>query len=101
AAPPRGPRARVALRGAGVLRPRLVLVVATAVAAAVVLASVVVYFVVRNELYGQVNGSLHAQADQITGSPALGLQTQIGPKQYVLHLPELPVSHPLQVDASQ
>jgi two-component system sensor histidine kinase MprB len=79
------------------LRTRLTLVVAAAVAAAVVIASAVVYFIVRNELYGQVNRSLRAQADQISGSPALGLQTQIAPKQYILHFRELPFSNPFQI----
>jgi two-component system sensor histidine kinase MprB len=83
------------------LRARLVLVVAAAVAAAVVLASVLVFFLVRNELRGQVNRSLQTQAAQISTSPGLGLQTQIGPKQYILHFRGLPFSNPFQlVDAN-
>jgi two-component system, OmpR family, sensor histidine kinase MprB len=67
------------------LRTRLVLVVATAVAAAVVLASVLIYFLIRNDLYGQVDRGLQTQAEQISSSRGLGLQTQIAPKQYVIH----------------
>ncbi|HWB22713.1 MAG TPA: HAMP domain-containing sensor histidine kinase [Gaiellaceae bacterium] len=47
------------------LRIRLVLVATAAVAAAVVLASVIVYFVVRNELYGPINSGLATAAGQV------------------------------------
>ena len=59
------------------LRARLVVVVAAAVAAAVVLASLLVFFLVRSELYRQVDRSLRNQRDQIASSPGRGLATQI------------------------
>ena len=79
------------------LRARLVLVVAAAVAAAVVLASLLIFFLIRNELYGQVDRSLRNQRDQIAASRDLGLQTQIGPKQYIIHFRALPFSNPFQI----
>ena len=85
------------------LRTRLVLVVATAVAAAVVLSSALVYYLIRNQLLNQVNRNLHAQAAQIAGSPARGLATPVPgqPKQYILHFRGLPFSNPFQfVDAT-
>ncbi len=51
------------------LRVRLGLVAAVAVAAAVALASVVVYFVVQNELRGQVNRNLQDQVQQVSRLP--------------------------------
>ena len=85
------------------LRTRLTLVVATAVAAAVVLASALVYYLIRNELLNQVNRSLRTQAAQIASSPSRGLATQVPghPKQYILHFRGLPFSNPFQfVDAA-
>jgi two-component system sensor histidine kinase MprB len=85
------------------LRTRLVLVVATAVAAAVVLASALVYYLIRNELLNQVNRSLRTQAAQIASSPSRGLATQVPghPKEYILHFRGLPFSNPFQfVDAA-
>ena len=79
------------------LRARLVLVVAAAVAAAVALASALVYYLVRSELRNQVNRSLQSQVDQIANSHGLGLQTQIGPKRYLIHFRNLPFSNPFQV----
>jgi len=79
------------------LRIRLVLVAAAAVAAAVALASVVVYFLVGNELRGQVDRSLRAQYVQIASRGGeLQLATTIGPKQYGLTLPIAPFSYPFQ-----
>lgn len=46
------------------LRTRLALAATAAVAAAVVLASVLVYFIVRNELYGQIDKELIAAVSQ-------------------------------------
>jgi two-component system sensor histidine kinase MprB len=66
------------------LRARLVLVAAAAVAASVALASVIVFFLVRNELRGQVDRNLSSQAQQVTHIPLLA--TPIGPKQYALHV---------------
>jgi len=51
------------------LRTRLVLVAAVAVAAAVALSSVFVYFLVRNDLRAQVDRNLEAQAERVEKSP--------------------------------
>ena len=67
-------------------RARLVLGAAAAVALAIVLASVLVYFLVRSELRGQIDASLRQQAIQIPNLPGRGFQTQIGPKQYKLYI---------------
>ena len=81
------------------LRVRLVLVVAAAVAAAVVLASVLIFFLIRNDLYGQVDNSLRSQASQIPDAPGIGLTTQIpgAPRQYVIHYRRLPFTNPFQI----
>jgi two-component system sensor histidine kinase MprB len=76
------------------LRSRLVLVVAAAVAAAVVLASLLIYFLVRNELYAGVDRSLQDQVTRISAMP-LEFATAIGPKSYVLHVRMSPLSSPL------
>ena len=65
------------------LRARLVLVATAAVAVAVVLASVVVYFLVRNELQRQVDRSLQAEAAEIDKVPHF-LATLYAPKVYAL-----------------
>jgi two-component system sensor histidine kinase MprB len=68
------------------LRVRLGLVAAIAVAAAVALASVFVYFIVENELRGQVDRSLREQVEQV--NPAFVFAaTRIGPNQYLLRAP--------------
>ena len=64
------------------LRTRLVLVVAVAVAAAVVLASLLVYFLIRNELYSQVDNSLRGQAAQVANTPGLEFHYPIGSNAY-------------------
>src|SRR5436190_1192748 len=79
------------------LRARLVLVAAAAVAAAVALASVIVFFLVRNELRGQVNHNLQDEARQVSNLRGLGLQSQIGPHQYVVHVPPLPFGNYFQL----
>ncbi|HEY4346169.1 MAG TPA: HAMP domain-containing sensor histidine kinase [Gaiellaceae bacterium] len=63
-------------------RARLVYGAAAAVAVAILLASVLVYFIVRDELRSQIDSSLKSQAVQI---PRLnyGLNVSIGPKAYV------------------
>ena len=82
------------------LRGRFVLVAAAAVAAAVAIASVVVYFIVQNELRGQVDRSLQDQARQIVSLPGLGFATPIGNKKYALHTRGLPFGSYFQlVDA--
>jgi two-component system sensor histidine kinase MprB len=50
-------------------RARLALVAATAVALAVVVASFVIYFVVRNQLVATVDGSLRTTAAQLANTP--------------------------------
>ena len=56
------------------LRQRLAWISAIAVALAIVLASIIVYFVVRHQLLSQVDGALKAQADAVhaQGNAALG-----------------------------
>ncbi len=66
------------------LRTRLALAAAAAVAAAVVLASVIVYFVVRNELSGQVNRNLGAQASRIAQVGFFRFAATSQPKVFVL-----------------
>jgi two-component system sensor histidine kinase MprB len=53
-------------------RTRLALVAAGAVALAVVAASVVVWFVVRGQLYGQIDKALEAEASALTQTPGPG-----------------------------
>jgi len=79
------------------LRARLGLVAAAAVAAAVLLASVVVYFLVQNELRGQIDSSLQDQVQQISQLPGLELQTQLGDKTYVVHVPPIPFGGPFEL----
>src|SRR4051794_13569651 len=82
------------------LRARMVLVAAAAVAGVVVLASLLVYFIVRNELYKQVNRSLQAQAQQISTQGGLEFATAIGDKRYALRIHQPPFANPFQlVDA--
>jgi two-component system, OmpR family, sensor histidine kinase MprB len=78
------------------LRARLVFVAAAAVAAAVALASVIVFFLVRNELRGQVNKSLENQAQQAANLPGRPFATRIAPHQYVVHVPALPFGNYFQ-----
>ena len=77
------------------LRARLVLVAAAAVAASVALASVIVFFLVRNELRGQVDGNLSSQAQQLSHLPVL--PTPIGTKQFALHVRSAPFGSPFQL----
>ena len=53
-------------------RTRLALVAAAAVGIAVVVASVVVFVVVHNELFGEVDRALHNRAVEIASGPAAG-----------------------------
>ena len=61
------------------IRARLALGAAAAVAIAIVLASVVVYFLVRNELRAQVDRNLQSEAHQIAQCPALPFSTYAYP----------------------
>jgi len=77
-------------------------VAAAAVAAAVAMASVAVYFLVGNELRGQIDRNLREQYTQIAAHPgALQFSTALGPpKQYVLQIRANPFASPFQrVDA--
>ena len=58
-------------------RTRLALVAAAAVALAVLVASVVVFVVVRNQLRGQIDSTLHARAEQIRGGPPLHIDERL------------------------
>ena len=60
-------------------RARLALVAAAAVALAVVVASGVVYFVVKDELYSSVDASLRASMERIQHGPVFGFTE--GPRQ--------------------
>jgi two-component system sensor histidine kinase MprB len=82
------------------LRARLGLVAAAAVAAAVALASIVVYFIVQNELRGQVDRSLQEQVQQIDavgGWSIVFSSTRISDGQYVFHPPPSLFGGPFQV----
>jgi two-component system sensor histidine kinase MprB len=69
------------------LRARLVFVAAVAVALSVALASVVVFFLVRNELLGQVDTTLTNQVGQISQQPQLtGFATHMSGNQYEIPL---------------
>jgi two-component system sensor histidine kinase MprB len=72
-------------------RVRLALVAAAAVAVAIVLASAIVYFLVRSELRGQIDSSLQSAAAQIQ-QERLGLQVQIRPHQYMVLMQADPAS---------
>jgi two-component system sensor histidine kinase MprB len=65
-------------------RARLTLVAAAAVALAVVVASVVVYFVVRDQLYGQVDDAIKTRAYEIANQPGRGAHIEPGPSGPVL-----------------
>ncbi|HEY3961707.1 MAG TPA: HAMP domain-containing sensor histidine kinase [Gaiellaceae bacterium] len=84
------------------LRARMVLVVAAAVAAAVALASLAVFFVVRNELYNGVDESLRGQATQIASIPDLfAFATPISAKSYLLRSRIPPLGNAFEgIDAS-
>jgi two-component system sensor histidine kinase MprB len=60
-------------------RVRLTLVAAAAVALAVIAASAAVWFVVRNQVYTQVDQRLQSRADEIKGGPGPGLRLELRP----------------------
>jgi two-component system sensor histidine kinase MprB len=72
------------------LRIRLVLAAAAAVAAGVVLASLVVFFIVRNELTSQASQNLRDQAARIASSPGFHVQRTSSPKLFLLETQEGP-----------
>jgi two-component system sensor histidine kinase MprB len=65
------------------LRTRLAVVAAGAVAAAVALASLAVYFIVRHELYGPVNRGLEQAVQQIHLPRLAALETGSHPHEFV------------------
>jgi two-component system, OmpR family, sensor histidine kinase MprB len=60
-------------------RARLTIVAAAAVALAVVVASVVIYFVVRGELVEQIDDGLHARAAEVQRTPGWRITSPRGP----------------------
>src|SRR5262245_6419376 len=84
------------------LRVRLGLVAAAAVAAAVALASVVLYFIVENELRGQVNRKLQEQVVEVSRlGPSFDLSTSIGDGQFGFHVPSIQFGLPYQLVDSE
>jgi two-component system sensor histidine kinase MprB len=67
-------------------RARLALGSAAAVAVAIVASSIVVYFLVRNELRSEIDNSLRSQAVQIPNLPGRGLQARVGPHEYAIYI---------------
>jgi two-component system sensor histidine kinase MprB len=65
-------------------RSRLILAAAVAVAIAVAAASLIVYFVVRGELRGQVDSGLRARWARIAEH---AIEPSVQPGQYLLHIP--------------
>ena len=60
-------------------RTRLALVAAAAVGIAVVVASVVVFVVVHNELFGEVDRALHDRAVEIANGPQPEIDERLPP----------------------
>ena len=69
------------------IRARLALGAAAAVAIAIVLASVVVYFLVRSELRAQVDRNLQNEAAQIASVPRIFAVLAYPPNIYALDIP--------------
>ena len=67
-------------------RARLALGSAAAVAVAIVVSSIVVYFLVRNELRSEIDNSLRSQAVQIPNLPGRPLQVRVGPHEYAIYI---------------
>ena len=69
------------------LRTRLAIVAAAAVAAAVVLASFAVYFIVRSELFGPINTSLKSAVQEVRIPPRFlgSLAPGSRPHEFILH----------------
>src|SRR3954451_10222290 len=79
------------------LRARMVLVAAAAVAFTVAGAAAIVFFLVRNELRGQVNDNLRAQAERISHSPGLAFATPLGKSRFLLRMHQDPFGNPFQL----
>jgi len=67
-------------------RARLALGSAAAVAVAIVVASIAVYFIVRSELRSEIDNSLRSQAVQIPKLPGRGLSARVGPNEYAIFI---------------
>ena len=67
-------------------RARLALGSAAAVAVAIVASSIVVYFLVRNELRSEIDNSLRSQAAQIPNLPGVRLRARVGPHEYAIYI---------------
>jgi two-component system sensor histidine kinase MprB len=67
-------------------RARLALGSAAAVAVAIIVASIAVYFIVRSELRSEIDNSLRSQAVQIPQLPGNGLHVRVAPHQYALYV---------------
>ena len=67
-------------------RARLALGSAAAVAVAIVVSSIVVYFLVRNELRSEIDNSLRSQAAQIPNLPGVRLRARVGPHEYAIYI---------------
>src|SRR5439155_21370944 len=75
---PDRPRRRIRAARAVSFRARLALVAAAAVALAVIAASLVVFFVARNQLQGQVDSALQARYRAVVNGPGPGLHLENG-----------------------
>jgi two-component system sensor histidine kinase MprB len=67
-------------------RARLALGSAAAVAVAIVVSSITVYFLVRSELRNEIDNSLRSQAVQIPRLPGRGLQVRVAPREYAIYI---------------
>ena len=67
-------------------RARLALGSAAAVAVAIVVSSITVYFLVRSELRNEIDDSLRSQAVQIPRLPGRGLQVRVAPREYAIYI---------------
>jgi len=67
-------------------RARLALGSAAAVAVAIVVASIAVYFIVRSELRSEIDNSLRSQAVQIPNLPGRPFQVKVAPHEYALYI---------------
>ena len=82
------------------LRARLAFVAAAAVALSIALASMLVYFIVRNDLLGQLNAGLQSEAQTIAPivRRSMPFRVPIGtPQQYEINVPFEPFGNAFQV----
>ena len=82
-------------------RARLALGSAAAVAVAIVVASIAVYFIVRSELRSEIDNSLRSQAVQIPKLPGGRLTIRVAPHEYAIYIQADPFGGQFQyVDAN-